>query len=339
LAPVGAAILLLPLFGAYAQTGQECKALVSPELNKLEKSYSRGDIRVFYTERVALEGIDHRLVEPSRKDADRNGIPDIVQDIATQADVARRAYVLLGFREPLASPRYGRVSRIDINILDMPQNGLAYDNPVRYPDAPGRGDACTLRIDISSKLEAQARFTTNWFVVAHELFHVFQNGYTQFKRPWISEPTAKWAEYALRKACDYPLDARNALPVVKPYFERNIVAAPNGKESFRFWSRLVELAGTAKVLPEGLARERYTDGQVVLKDRTVQGAGLILALYRRLDETDDVVSRMQGWDPLAWPEKEQESSARDRVLLDAVQKVVAETDVRSDEISAFLEMK
>ena len=317
-----------------------CTSLSSPELNKLEKLYTVGDVRVFYTEQASKTGTDHRLPAVSQIDSNGNGVPDFVENIAKQADVSRKMYAALGFRDPLDAAKYRGVKYIDINLLNMSANGLAYDNSIHYPTAPNRGPACTLRVDISANLELTGNFTTNWFVVGHEMFHLFQYGETMFKRSWVNEPTAKWAEYSLRAGEFYPLGtSAYKLPASLSDFQENIVGAPTGTGANRFWSRLIDLVGSQNdvlLAPDYLLAERYTDGNMVVKDRTLRGAAFIANVYQTLDAEDVIVSNSNGWNPYDWPESDQTSNTHDPRILSAIQRIVRRTGISNPELDAFL---
>jgi hypothetical protein len=317
-----------------------CMSLSSPELNKLEKIYTVGDIRVFYTEQAPKSGTDHRLPAVSQTDSNGNGVPDFVENVAKQADVSRKMYAALGFRDPLDAAKYRGTKYIDINLLNMPSNGLAYDNSIHYPTAPNRGPDCTLRVDISANLELAGNFTTNWFVVGHEMFHLFQYGQTLFKRSWVNEPTAKWAEYSMRVGEFYPLGSpAYMLPASLSDFQINIVGAPTSAVADRFWSRLIDLVdGPDNVLrvPDYLLAERYTDENIVIKDRTLRGAAFIANLYQTLDAEDAIVSHNNDWNPYNWPESDQTSNTHDLRILSAIQRVVRRTGISNPELDAFL---
>lgn len=340
------------VWGALAQPPQ-CGALTNAELNKLELSYSLGEIRVFWTELPPVSGADHRLPEHSRVDADGNGVPDFIENIARQAEVARQAFSYLGFRDPFESPKYRHVQHIDINVLTMSYNGRAYDSAVYYPDAPGRGSACTLRIDISSQLETHlvgradnrrlAEFTQHWFVVAHEMFHLFQYGLTQFKRSWINEPTAKWSEYVLRGGEFYPLGSEPySIPSTLDGIGTSIISKPTSVSANRFWSRLIELADTGSNkldLPPDLLDSTYTDGRPVFKDHTLRGAPVIIAVFEALSDQDSVVSAAEGWEPYGWRERDQTSADHDPRLLSAISKVARELLNDNSEMWVFPQLE
>lgn len=349
---VGAASLQ-PTFGRELGSTTLCSSHRSEELNKLENVYSIGDVRVFWTEREPAAGQDHRLPPQSTADDNSDGVPDYIENIARQADAARQAFIHLGFQDPLNSPRYAAVRFIDINILNMTYNGRAYDSAVYYPDAPGRGEECTLRIDTSARLETrwigppdrrmQAEFTKHWFVVSHEVFHLFQYGLTQFKRAWINEPTAKWAEYVMRPRGFYPLDApEHRLPRSSGELRRSVIDVPVKASANRFWSKLIVLADATSgemSLPEHLRFQTYTDGEPVFKDNALRGAPLILAVFEALAKEDRIVSGTRGLDPLRWPENTQTSSEHDAIALSVIQRVVRDLTGADEAVDGFLNIE
>jgi hypothetical protein len=317
-----------------------CTSLGNLELNELEKVYKSGDIRVFYTEQAPKTGADHRLPAVSQTDINGNGVPDFVENVAKQANVSRKMYTALGFRDPLDAAKYRGVRYIDINLVNISANGLAYDNPVYYPAAPHRGPDCTLRVDISTNLEIAGKFTTNWFVVGHEMFHLFQYGQTLFKRKWVNEPTAKWAEYSSRIGEYYPLGTPSyTLPAGRSEFQADIVEAPTSTVANRFWSRLIDLIDgrdNALRVPDHLLAERYTDENAVIKDRTLRGSAFIATIYQTLNTEDAVVSHINGLNPYNWPENDQTSNTHDLRILSVIQRVVHRTGISNPEVDAFL---
>src|SRR5690606_21491877 len=128
------------------------------------------------------------------------------------------------------------------------------------------------------------QFTTNWFVVAHEMFHLFQYGQTLFKRSWVNEPLAKWAEYTSRPGNLYPLGTPPyTLPISKAQLQTDVIDAATSATANRFWSRLIDLIDIPPDgvrLPSSLLAEQYTDGQHVFKDQALRGAALISAFYQ-----------------------------------------------------------
>ncbi|PRD41172.1 hypothetical protein C5748_22695 [Phyllobacterium phragmitis] len=248
-------------------------------------------------------------------------------------------YNVLGFRDPLESPRYRYSKYIDINLLSTKANGLAFDAMARHPLSPNRGGDCSLHITLSVNLQDRASIAARWFVVSHEMFHLYQYGYTLFKRAWVNEPLAKWAEYALRKRDMYPLEAPpEALPATTCEID-SLIANPVSREANRFWSRLVQLmdSSDAKIhLPPTLMQEEYVGGEKVFKDDTLRGVGFIAAVFQTLDAEDDAISHLNNWSAYAWHEKDQISRHHDGRILAAIGRVITRAGVTNPEVEAFL---
>ncbi|WP_343315754.1 hypothetical protein AAIB41_13235 [Brucella sp. BE17] len=340
-------------FATSSTQAASCIEQKSRALNRLERVHVYKGIRVFWTELPPRSGADHRLPKQSAVDLNHSGIPDLIENIAIQADAARRAYIAAGFPDPLDAPRYQGVEFIDINILKMKYNGLAYDAALVYPDAPERGLACTLRIDISNQLETGLRgpvdkrvqpvFTKHWFVVGHEMFHLFQYGLTQFKRSWINEPTAKWAEYALRRGGLYENKLPHySLPSSSRELKSDLIEAPTRNTANLFWSALIKSCRNpfaSHILPKSMLEETYTDGQLIFKDGLWDGVGFILAVYQALQDEDIMLSSVHSLNPSDWPERYQISPEHDERLVKVIKDVVRNCGVNSDEVNLFLDVK
>lgn len=336
-------VFVLILFGSSTQAAEAivpCASLSSSNLNKLDEVYSLGEIRVFYTRKNPASGTSHKLPAHSTADTNNNHVPDFVENIALQAGISREAFNSLGFPDPLESARYRVSKRIDINLLNFSGNGVAYDKAVRYPSAPNRGNVCTLRIDISVNLQDKAPFTTRWFIVTHEMFHLFQYGQTLFKRRWMNEATAKWAEYALRPRSFYPLGTPTyTLPKTKCEL-LDIVASPHSARANRLWSRLADLLGLLEGdirLDSDLLDARYVDGNFVLKDATLEGSGIVNAVYQTLGAEDDIVSYVKGWPYHDWAEPNQTSSTHDPRIFQAIKRVIVQINSADPEVTGFLD--
>lgn len=255
------------------------------------------EIRIFYT----LAGPDALPVD-DRVDSDGDGVPDKIQNIALQLVTARRAYVqVLGLRPPLESPRYrDRVKFIEVNVWALDgRNGSTGDGIVNYhrPTDPPEGVE-VVTVDLAAKLSAGN------LSPAHELFHVFENGYSQFKNAWYYEGMARWSEDLLRAGAG----RRGSLPAnaqeVDALFKQSYDAS-------RFWVTLAqqtEVDGKVTIPPE-LSAVRYVgSGKPVVQDDLFFGAKWIKSLLEEFEREDHVISQEEKLDPLDWPEARQRAA-------------------------------
>lgn len=289
--------------------------------------YDYGQFRVFYT----MVGSD---AVADITDANANGVPDYVENVARQADFSLKALTFVGFRSPFESSRYRAVKYIDIGIKDLGQyNGLAYDEIWRHPNIPLKANECTLLIDLSRSL---ANFPGNgWPLVTHELFHLFTNSYTMFKPLWFKEASAKWAEYVIRTGW-----STSAVPAPLPATMAQMQAVFAQDYPMEFWNRLIQImdASTTNTiyLPTHLTSATYVDGTVIMKDNIWRGIGLFLSLHQAMDAEDDIVSGINGWGQYDWLESDQKNPAHDLRLLKLLQRVVRQSGISTAEVNAFL---
>jgi len=293
----------------------------------LKECYVEDEFRIFY----AIEG-ESALSQEQQTDADRDGVPDKIQNIARQLIVARRLYVeVFRLRHPFESPRYkDRVKFFDAHVASMPSGsyGSAGDGIVNYmrPTDPNGGYE-VLTIDVSKDVPC-----TN-LTPAHELFHEFQNGYTLFKNAWYTEGTARWAEHALRKG----VGKAGRLPTTEA--EREALHRLKYDAS-SFWNALAE-ASDGKgmfLLPKDLAEAQYVGEQQqrIIQDQNLYGIAFVRVLLQELDAMDDTVSRDEGLDPLDWSEGRQNASANNEPIWTAILKTCRRFGNSSDRMRQFI---
>jgi hypothetical protein len=177
---------------AWAQTAPEeagqCKRMVFDRLKGLNHSLSVDEFRISY----ATEGPD---AVTDLSDANRNGMPDVIDDLATQLTTARVVYSdVLGLQHPLKRPRYRLATAVNVFVVKMERgNGLAFDEVVDETTRKGTpGLGCSIKIFVNSNLRPSKNISP-----AHELFHLYQYAYTMFKTRWYLEGMARWVETAL----------------------------------------------------------------------------------------------------------------------------------------------
>ncbi|MEB3863141.1 basic secretory family protein [Acinetobacter sp. IK31] len=221
-----------------------------------KKYYKSGKIRVVYS-----------LNEIEQTDINKNNIPDYIENIAIQANATIDALDYLGFINPLNSPRYkSEVRYIDIHVVGLSYNGIAYDKPY-LSSFEGAKKEKALLIKLNSRLK---NFPGNyWTVVAHEIFHLYQYGYSPLKPSWYLEGMANWSERLLRKD-DIDIKGRVLLPTSSSSLQNNIYQVPYNK----LWYRLAFLSkmnDSQLNLPDSIIKRTYVDDSLVFKDKSFSG--------------------------------------------------------------------
>ena len=277
----------------------------------LDQVYQTGIFRIFYT----LRGQD-ALPLQKRKDTNHNGVPDYVEDIALQLQTSDLIYnKILGFTHPLQNDRYkNRAKGIDIHLLHMPsKHGSTGDAIISYRY---RYIAVENYPVISIKIANNLRPGTR--TPAHELFHVYQNGYTMFKNRWYTEGTARWSEYVLKKGAAPERPLPQNTDALTSLTEQTYVAK-------YFWNRLARLCGTSHrfPLPDTLLSLRYTARKKpVVEDTSIDGYDFMRRFFRMLDKTDAIASQERGIAEHMWRESLQKSAKNNPYILWALRQTI-----------------
>ncbi|MBX2987550.1 MAG: hypothetical protein KF802_06605 [Bdellovibrionaceae bacterium] len=319
--------------GALEPKPRPCAVLSSSYAATLLDVAQRDGVRVFYTTNPADAD-----VLPDLTDADGDGVPDYVENILRQAVHARAAYNGLGFRDPLNSPRYKAfgVKFIDIHVRAMADNGLAYDEAITYDNNPLMKDVCGVRIDLSNNL---ASFPGTWSVVAHELFHLYQYGYSMFKQSWFLEGMTAYAERVIRVGGVKGMGT-TTLPATQNDLDTLVYAVPYNA----LFDRLAYLAEQDQAadmpLNPALFAGAYTDGSLIFKDRLLWGYPLIRKMLENVEEESKKISKEKSWDPVSWAESDQKDAQYQARVMRAIMKAVRDSNLATGgvaaEVNAFL---
>ena len=263
-------ILLIPIFSCFVNAGAWEK-----RRNTLEKVAVYDEFRIFYS----LSGQD-KLPKSRRVDINHNNVPDFIESIGKRLRDSNRFFKYeVGLTPPLQSNRYrNRVHYIDVNVLDFsknkkgPKNGVAYDGTPKFNRSlTGKASVNVLAMDISGG----ANLNSN--TVEHELFHLYQNGYTYFKNRWYTEGTARWSELVIKGR----IGKTSKLPNTKVEKEKLFKKTYDANS---FWNKLI-----------------------IITDKKNLGKKLIKYLLEELERVDDIAARSRGFNNKNWKESEQRS--------------------------------
>jgi hypothetical protein len=296
----------------------------------LDKSLVVDELRIHYT----LNGED---ALPDAVDANKNSIPDRIDNIAIQMTTARYIYnEILKLRPPLESPRYkGDAKFIDINVGKIPfspgegkTNGSAGDAAVNYyrPADPEDG-VRVLSIDLMNTLPAKN------VSPAHELFHLYQYGYSMFKAAWFTEGTARWIQYMLDEGSGQP----KGVPLTKAELDKLFTMK---YEAEGFWSTLGQASDPRGQLriPLKFRRLRYVgSNEPVIRDTKSHGSLFVKQLLEAMDAADDKTREDRNLDPLFWKEDEQRSAENNPYMWSAVIEVARKYSLRSPAVKKIVQ--
>ncbi|QIL91141.1 hypothetical protein GNX18_16165 [Microbulbifer sp. SH-1] len=265
--------------------------------------------RFFY----ALQGVD-ALPAERHVDLDNSGTPDYIERLAQRFIRVDKFYrEEVGLISPLDGDRYrGHALYIDVNLLNLPahkngpMNGIAYDGtPKLDRAAAGEDSVNVLLIDLSASLSWENRS------VEHELFHLYQNGYTYFKNPWYTEGTARWSEFVMNGR----LGPGSTLPRTSTQ-QRELFSKTYAANTF--WNELI-----------------------LRCDRADVGKNFIRKLLETLGKLDRIAAKDRGINSTNWEESEQRSKKNDPYIWRAVLETIEgmEYPVSSDkEMNALFDL-
>lgn len=276
--------------------------------------HQRGRIRVFYH----TDG--RHAVDPA--DANRNGLPDQVEDAMTQIEAAQALFIeVLGFPDPFQSERFREARFLDVHFLERDRvrgNGVAFDELQRFRRPQDPPDTPSLCFNLATLVQASKNLSP-----AHEYFHLIQYGATRFKNRWYLEGLARWSERGLGLGGLGPARASGPWPL--PAEKRAALSAMAYEAAEALWNPLAAACDAEGRIPDtaasrALKARHYSDGTPVLKDLRLVGWRFVRELLGELGRADAMAFREQGYD--RWSEKYQSSPQNDAYLLRAVMMVL-----------------
>ncbi|OTG91849.1 hypothetical protein [Acinetobacter sp. ANC 3813] len=265
------------------------------------------------------------------RDINKNKVPDVIENIAIQAQASRDAFSLAGLRHPLKSPRYQHVKAIAIYVQKLSGNGIAYEVAAKHSAIPAiKNMPCSLPMSISNSIPDFPG--AYWTTVTHELFHLYQYGYSQFKNKWYLESMANWAERALRVDINTQTQRLEALPQNTKQLQKQIF----DKDYNPMWRRLfyIDQSDVLK-LPVQLTSRKYINGEAVFKDQVWYGTGFALKFLQDLERSSNAISKQLKWPAYEWKEPNQKLNEWNCTIFQIYQKNLQAMPVDLKETAAM----
>lgn len=300
-------LLLLFSISVPAQSTEREECSNQTSVNHYQQQYNVDEFYIFYD----LHG-ENTISDLT--DNNHNSVPDIVEDTMLQLVSMRDVLSFLGFTHPFDQYRYQRagVDRIYIGMRNQNNNGMAFDPPHR--DISSIEQSCVLLIRLSNDLK------TGNLTPAHELFHLYQYGYTVFKNRWYLEGLARWSEGLIGKR-DY---SAGTIPSTQDeeaaLFSQSYNAVP-------FWMAFLD-AVSASTLGErrysdDVLEQRYINGdQIIHNEATTHGAAAVINLLKTFDSLDGQIGSSRELRLKSWSNSDRSAEAHNPLLLNAVYRLI-----------------
>ena len=325
-----AAVLIFVAFNHGASNAQyiPCENTRSASSEALDKKHELNGIRIFYTSTGS-----NALTTTT--DLNANGVPDYVENVATQLDVSRKVFNSLGFKDPLESARLRAAQSIDVHLRDVsPYSVSTILYPVKYNYNSLMSDKCSLVILMSNTSLFDIE---NGSTPAQRMFRLFQLGYSMFRRPWIYADVSTWASRSVLSGA-YGT-GYDSFQLPSTLIQMQEVFDSQNDAGIKFWNRLAYLLTvetSTMQISQALKNRKYVNNSIVVKDDLWKGGAILRATSQMLDVEDDMVDLQTNRPPYQWTDAEQTSNAHDIRLLNLIQRAVRRTGVTSAEINGFL---
>lgn len=254
----------------------------------------------------------------NKTDANLNGVPDVVEDIATQLNAARELFNgVFNFPDPLTSERFANVTSIEITFAaksDMTAPAFAFasvrKNSLHDPNEQ------SLKIKMSNAVNPRKSSTP-----AHEYFHLIQFGATYFRNKWFTEGMAQWSEDAVAKM-NYPDGRDVALTLESPATTDKLFRSKYAASKLLWYPLAVNMRDKATIPAALIVKYRYVDDTPVFRDNIIYGPNVMREVLRVMKSKEHLAAAEFG-DAAKWRQKGQRAVTNNKVMLECVREVYA----------------
>ena len=253
----------------------------------------------------------------NKTDANSNGVPDVVEDIATQVNAAREVFNdLFDYPDPLQSARFKNVTSIEIDIDARDAmnkfNGLAFST-VRKKSAHDPNERA-LHFKVANTINPHTSSTP-----AHEYFHLIQYGATYFRNAWYLEGMARWSQDSVAKI-NYPDGADIHFKLKSKSVKEKIFNGKYEMADFLWYPLAVNMRDKVTLPAELVAKYKYVDGAPVFQDNIIFGAHVMLKVLHALKAKENLAAEKFGG-VKEWRKTGQRAEVNNEIILDCVKEV------------------
>ena len=250
-------------------------------------------------------------------DINKNGVPDVVEDMATQINATRELFHdVFKYPDPLGSARYKNVHTIEVDIgakSEMKVNGLAYSGVRKKSKHDPK--AAALHVKIANTVDPKKNATPE-----HEYFHLIQYCSTYFSNKWYLEGMARWSQDAVSKQKKYP-DGRDVSWKLKNKLsEAQIFEGKYNVAGILWYPLAVSLKDKAKVPKNLMKKYKYVDGSDVFHDNIIYGPNVMLEVMKLMKSKEAAAAEAFGG-AKQWHKSGRRAAQNNKIILDCVREV------------------
>ena len=258
-------------------------------------------------------------------DANANGVPDIVEDIATQVNAARELFHnQLHFPDPIKSERFREVTCIEVDIQSQERmtrdngksfTGMAYSK-VRKNSKHNPNEQA-LHFRISNTVDPRKNSAP-----AHEYFHLIQYTSTYFQNSWFTEGMARWAQDSVSKIKNYP-SGGNIPQILNDEAAENKIFKSSYSAAKSLWYPLAVNMNDKVIISSQLVNKyRYVDGSPVFHDNVFYGPNVMLNTLRVMKSKEEFAAASEQFANVdEWRKKGRSDERNNKIIMDCVREV------------------
>ena len=251
-------------------------------------------------------------------DLNTNGVPDMVEDVATQINAARELFKdVFNFPDPLESERFKSVTSIEVDILareNMHNRSGQSMSSVRKQSKHNPNERA-IHIRIANNLNPHKSATPE-----HEYFHLIQYGATHFRNGWFLEGMAEWSQDSVAETKEYP-DGKSLSSTLKDKAALENIYSKKYSVSKLLWYPLaVSKKDKVKIPADMVKKYKYVDGSPVFHDDIFYGPNVMREVIREMKAREEVAgANFGGVDN--WRKKGQRDEQNNEIIMDCVKDV------------------
>ena len=276
--------------------------------------YQQGVIYVIYD----VEGA--RAVK-NKADINSNGVPDVIEDIATQINAAREVFNgVFDFPDPLNCEHFKKVTSIEIDIESkaaMKQfDGLAYDR-IRKKSKHNPNER-VLYLKIANTTDPHKNSTA-----AHEYFHLVQYAANYFRNHWYLEGMARWSQDVVEKIEHYPSGWDLSVTLKSSFSEKQIYHGKYNIADFLWYPLAVRMKDKTKIPGKLTRKYKYVDGSPVFHDNIFYGPNIMLKILHIMKSKEKIAAAQFGGFE-KWIKEGRAAEQNNKIILNCVREVYHE---------------